>query len=232
MEIVKNTAPNGTQIEAILSDGDLWFSQSTMSHLFGTTVPNINMHLGEISRRVDMNELRKGLQIDKMEGRRKIRREIIHVSHEIVHMVALKGQYWDELNWLIEMAKETGVLRQSYRVLPVKEREFGDMLIGILTGTHRVETQFPVAPFFIDFFLPDIPLAVEYDESHHFTSNNQEKDAERERAIRKAIPGVMFVRVREGEEATAFNRILKIILQKQEANMTMRMPDGEGIAGV
>jgi very-short-patch-repair endonuclease len=79
------------------------------------------------------------------------------------------------------------------------------MLDTIFKGVVAFETQYVVSNYRIDFYLPVLNLAVEYDENHH--RYKQHKDKMREKEI-KNILGCSFLRVKEGQELEAVNKIL------------------------
>ncbi len=131
-------------------------------------------------------------------------------------MIALRGHYWDELNWLVELAREVSGTKEYYRVLPLKERDFRELLLTLLDGIESVECQYQVGDHFLDFFLPDHGIAIEYDEAHHFRQPAVVADKKREEAIRRAIPSIHFIRVREGQELTKLNELLRILISNIE----------------
>ena len=195
--------------------GDLWFSQRGLAQLFATTTQNINLHIADISKRFDLVNLRKHFPLEQKEGARSVKRRVLHFAFEVPHLIAFRGQYWDEWNWLTEISQECGTAKPMYRVLPVKEREFGELLQGILRGVTRVETQFAAAGFFVDFYLPEMRIAVEFDERHHLESGNMRNDREREEAIREELPGIDFIRVPEGDEIDGLNKVIKAVLERE-----------------
>lgn len=75
-----------------------------------------------------------------------------------------------------------------------KEIEFGSMLIEALEELDlEVKTQYNVDSYRIDFYIPKLNIAVEYDEEHHFTEANIKKDIERQTYIEEKI-GAKFIR--------------------------------------
>lgn len=57
----------------------------------------------------------------------------------------------------------------------------------------EVKTQYNVDSYRIDFYIPKLNIAVEYDEEHHFTEANIKKDIERQTYIEEKI-GAKFIR--------------------------------------
>lgn len=91
-----------------------------------------------------------------------------------------------------------------------KEMVFGNMLESVFKDIFDVEKQYFCDDFMIDFYLPQIKLAVEYDEDYH--KHQLEKDKNREKKVRSKL-GCDFIRVREGFELKGLNEIIKYIKQ-------------------
>jgi very-short-patch-repair endonuclease len=215
MRVLRRSAPNGNIVALVASRNGLWFSQRALSELFATTTQNISLHIAEIARRLDLDELRRRFSLEQKEGSRSVKRRVLHFAFEVPHLIAFRGQYWDEWNWLAEISREFGAARPMYRVLPVKEREFGELLEGILRGITPVEKQVPVAGFFIDFYLPEMRIAVEFDEKHHLGSSNARSDRDREQTIRQSLPGVEFIRVPERDVIEGLNKMIKRVFERK-----------------
>ena len=94
---------------------------------------------------------------------------VTHYSLDACQMIALRGQHWNEHNWLMQLASEVNPRKRDYRVIPIKERDFHELIETLLRGIVKVEYQYPVGKYFIDFYLPDFALAIEFDESRHAT---------------------------------------------------------------
>jgi very-short-patch-repair endonuclease len=90
------------------------------------------------------------------------------------------------------------------------------LIVTLLSGIVKVECQYAVGRYFIDFFLTECGLAIEYDEYHHSRPRNVIADREREKAIRQAIPNVQFIRVQEGQELVKLNEVLRRMVKKTE----------------
>lgn len=210
---IDRTALNGKAITFVLLDGDVWFSQASLARLFSKTRANISLHLKDICERTSSNEIVRDFRVAKIEGRRQIVRLITHYSLEACHMIALRGQHWDEHNWLTQFARKGDPQKREYRVVPRKERDFRKLIMTLLNGIVKVECQYVVGKYSIDFYLPECALALEYDESHHSRLRNVIADKERENAIRQAMPNVRFIRVQEGRELVKVNEVLRRVVK-------------------
>ena len=76
------------------------------------------------------------------------------------------------------------------------EIEFGENIINNLFSDYEVISQFPVfnGKYFIDWYIPELNIAIEYDEYYH--KNNKKADNERQEEIEKEL-GCRFLRYKE-----------------------------------
>ena len=87
-----------------------------------------------------------------------------------------------------------------------KESLFYFELETILKGIVKIEKQYQVGFYKIDYYIKSLNLAIEYDEYHHVSQSK--KDKKRENIIKEKI-GCKFIRIKEGKESIALNKILK-----------------------
>ena len=74
------------------------------------------------------------------------------------------------------------------------EVAFGDMLTEALNEIDlEVIPQYNVDGYRIDFYIPSLNIAVEYDEEHHYNQINQSNDIMRQEYI-ESIIGARFIR--------------------------------------
>lgn len=120
------------------------------------------------------------------------------------------------------------VLRPAY--IPERnETSFGSYLIEFMESYDlNVTPQYKVGDYRIDFYIPKLRLAVEYDESHH--KYRKEYDRLREKEIAERLEGVTFVRLFDTmshiKNITFLNKVLqsfflcgKIELKDKEINV-------------
>jgi phage anti-repressor protein/very-short-patch-repair endonuclease len=88
-----------------------------------------------------------------------------------------------------------------------KELLFEININEILQGITKIIPQYQVLNYRIDFYLPEINLAIEYDEKAH--ESKTISDNKRELEIKKEHKFIKFIRVKEGEENVGLNMILK-----------------------
>lgn len=199
------------EIQAALADGDLWFSQASLARLFETTSQNVTIHISKLSRHMDVSKNSRQFTLVQTEGKRRVCRSVKVYGLEIAHAIGIRAQRFAELNRLIEIAREHGVAKDAYRIIPILERDFGRGLTVLLRGITKVERQVRVDEYHIDFYLPEFALAVEFDELHHERGLQRSLDKNRQREIEKLL-GITFIRVREGREFEGINLILRHIL--------------------
>lgn len=110
------------------------------------------------------------------------------------------------LSWIINndrsaecvgnILKELGI-NSGIRILHSRaEIEFGENIINNLFSDYEVISQFPVfnGKYFIDWYIPELNIAIEYDEYYH--KNNKKADNERQEEIEKEL-GCRFLRHKE-----------------------------------
>ena len=90
-----------------------------------------------------------------------------------------------------------------------KELLFEMVLNEILEGITKVIPQYPILNYRIDFYLPEINLAIEYDGKEH--STRRAHDNKRQKEIESEIKFIKFIRVDEGNENVGINLILKYL---------------------
>lgn len=202
-------AGDAQSLSAILADGDIWLSQKTLSSLFGVTVANINIHVTDL-RMIREAVIERQFNVDQVEGARRVSRSVKHYSFDTAYAIGIRGQRFEAIGALHKLAVQSGMAEKVPRIAEVKERAFGHLLMGALSGIATVLPQHHVPPYFIDFYIPDFSLAIEYGERHHNSRNQSEKDLEREKLLSKQL-GVQFIRVPAGKEIEGLNHILRCI---------------------
>lgn len=206
----KGDAASGDGLESVSMDGDLWFSHATIATLLQTTTQNVVIHIRDL-RLTDAGPVEREIPITKVEGARVVRRSLRHVSLATALAIALRARRFAEHRSLTLLAEKHGIQVSEIRINAVKERDFGQMLEGILEGVTRVDRQYRVGRYRIDFFVSELNLAVEYDESHHQSPTRVSADAKRQIEIAQRA-GFEFLRVRQGAEISGLNEILKCLL--------------------
>lgn len=81
-----------TQIDVHVQDETVWLTQESMSKLFGTTTPNINMHIKNIVHEGELDEKStiKDFLIVRTEGKRKVSRNIAHYNLDMILSVGYR----------------------------------------------------------------------------------------------------------------------------------------------
>jgi phage anti-repressor protein/very-short-patch-repair endonuclease len=81
-------------------------------------------------------------------------------------------------------------------------------LIEILSGIVEVIPQYTVLNYRIDFYIPDLNIAIEYDENNHI---HYKTDKKRQEDIENYLQ-CDFIRINEGCELEGLNKIYKVVL--------------------
>ncbi|MDR1340411.1 MAG: hypothetical protein LBK58_10220 [Prevotellaceae bacterium] len=78
-EIILYQPDNSIQLEVRIEDETVWLSQVQMAELFQTTVPNINLHLKNIFKEGELEEIQtvKDFLIVRQEGKRQVQRNSV-----------------------------------------------------------------------------------------------------------------------------------------------------------
>jgi hypothetical protein len=173
-------------LSVVEADGELWFSSRTLASLFGVTKQNIQIHIRDL-REAGQTVTEKSISVEQVEGLRSVTRQVKHFPFEIAHAIAIRSQRFDELNSLLTLAKQLELYKPVYQIVPIKERAFGELLQGALDGITPVLPQHHVSPYFIDFFLPEWRLAIEYDERHHGSAHQMLADTNRQNVIERSL---------------------------------------------
>jgi len=202
------------KVSIVIAESDLWMSQKSIATYFDTTVANANIHISKIGEYLNISNCTKAISITQNEGGREITREIQHYNFEVIHAVGIRSSRFDEINMLVDQAIHFDILKPSYRIIPVKERDFWEILSSLLKGITKIIPQYKIMEYFIDFYIPEYDLAIEYDEKHHDNSSNVLKDAERQSKIENEM-NIKFVRVHEGMELTGLNEVMKHIFDSR-----------------
>lgn len=99
---------------------------------------------------------------------------------------------------------------------PRKEHDFAKLLKSVVSWKYDIVEQKQVKIkeyyFRIDFYIPKIKLAIEYDESHHENKENKEKDNLRQQLITEKL-NCKFIRVSENKEYEGIEEICKIVFE-------------------
>jgi very-short-patch-repair endonuclease len=196
------------------ADDDLWLSQRTISELLRTTPQNVVLHLRDMSK-TDANPVQRSIRLASIEGTRRIVRSIKHFNLATAASVAVRARRFEEHSALLRIAADRGVAVPEVRVSPVKERRFSELVLGIFADVTEVETQRRVGAYRIDFVLPEIDLAIEYDEDHHDSPARRRADQARQAAI-ETTTRLRFLRVKQGDEIRGINAILLRLLSVRD----------------
>lgn len=199
----------------IVTDGSAWFSQRQIAELFQKTVTTVNEHITAV-RKAKAGAW-KVLRVEQTEGPRRVVRNKLHHRLDFVYAVGLKMREYDVTNEMLDECQSFGIVTAELPVIPVKEREFHELVCSAFRGICQFEYQYRVDRYRIDLFCKKLCIAVEYDERHHTKPGNLSWDRLRETELRRLLPGVTIVRVAEGEEYVGLNTLIKLVCFRDTA---------------
>lgn len=151
-----------------------------------------------------------GSQLKSTGGRPKTQYEFTLDAAKLICLLERNNTSKDVYRWLCSFDDRECVIYHKTR----KELLFEICLTEILNGIEVVIPQYKVLNYRIDFYLPYLNVAIEYDEKHH--NSKKHKDAKRQKEIENEINNIEFIRVNEGEENLGINLILK---KRNETNL-------------
>lgn len=93
------------------------------------------------------------------------------------------------------------------------EEDFKKLLEKSFSGILTFESQKKVDNYRLDFYCPELNLAIEYDERQHKTPSTSSNDDKRQAEIEK-LYGYKFLRVNQGKEIEGINQLIKLVLNK------------------
>ncbi|MEL7295977.1 MAG: DUF559 domain-containing protein [Pseudomonadota bacterium] len=102
-----------------------------------------------------------------------------------------------------------------------QETKFG-ILMDEFFGDHlEIIQQYHIGDYFVDFYIPSCNIVIEYDERHHNTKTQKEKDKKREVEVSRLLSEkeddknfkVKWVRVDEGFEVLGLRKVMGAILE-------------------
>lgn len=194
-----------TDFSCVKYVGDYWFTQKTISQIIKTTPQNITLHLREIYKFKNENEGCLIFPINKIEGARVIKRKSKHYNLDNFYDIAVRSKRFEEFNGALTKISQGNKVNFDFKVSPIKERNFKEILEKALKGIEEFHYQYTISGYRVDFFFPRLGLIVEFDEDDH--KNKLSADTERQNIIERET-SYHFIRVDEGEELEGLNSIL------------------------
>lgn len=99
--------------------------------------------------------------------------------------------------------------------MPLAEVILWSRLKGKQIGGHKFRRQYSVQHFVVDFYCPELRLAIEMDGDSHYTKDAQSRDAERQ-AILESF-GIRFLRFTNKEVYENLEGVIEAILKETKA---------------
>ena len=190
---------DNTPLSAILANNMLWFSPKATVRILDVTKQAVSIMAGDLAR----NHLSSGVALfttAQKEGKRRVQRSVKHYSLTFLYSMALASRKADRMAHIISLAQHHGI-EVSFAYVPTrKERQFRELLEGVLCGVTAVKHQHKVGRYALDFFIPELNLAVEYDERPHLKTTSMLNDARDETRL-KTLPECSFFECKRGRSS-------------------------------
>lgn len=134
-----------------------------------------------------------------------------YYNFNLVYAYAIRSNQFEILEEILVSVKEHGISKESYPVPNRKEIVFKELIFGLLENITPVIHQYKCGSYYLDFYLPEKKIVVEFDEFHHNKSNSIRRDKKRQAIIENEL-GARFIRIKEKQEIQGLNLLLKTIL--------------------
>ncbi len=186
-----------TELMQAVTDGQ-WVTQAFAARILGVSVSTLNEHITSLRVSGTVNE--SELTLKSAEGRRLVSRKKKCIGITTLHAIAMKARRYDIANSIRSSFPNDQLVAT---VVQRPEMDFFSLL-QILSGIVDVLPQEKFGRYVVDFYLPQVRLAVEYDERRH--RYRIDKDLTRQSEIETKFQ-IAFERVQEGEEIAGLTRV-------------------------
>lgn len=168
-----------------------------------------------IKRRLEEYGFEENLDFLKFQGQsiggRPPKEYILKISSSILILNAEKNNKKTKFDLLKELKRIQGK-KTDFHIKTLKREEliFKEELEIAFEDITKIESQFNVLGYRVDFYLPEHNLAIEFDEVYH--ENQKEQDLSRQKEIEEEL-GCEFIRIKSEEKLSiGLNKILREVL--------------------
>ena len=200
----------GKALSAVLSNGELWFTQKTIGYVLGVTQQAVCLQLQDFDFNKPDHQVRE-FRVVQAEGGRMISRVSKHYSLATAYAVANDGRRTEYLTPALDLARQHVITVEQFFVTLRKEYQFQELMTNLLSGIVTVVPQYRTQGYVIDFYIPDLNLGIEYDETPHESPKQKARDNQRQHKLESSV-GMRFLRVQEGRELDGLNAILRVLV--------------------
>ena len=212
MKTIKIVLENGYELSLVNYNNNLWISQKEIGILLNKQHSCISKHIKDISKSVFINKIKLPSKCSD----NKIY-NIFFCDLELFFNIATKVRNPEIVKEIIDKLNNIDNLHPIVFRLPTKEYYFKELLEKSFKDICDFIHQYKLGNYIIDFYFPDIKLAVEYDEDGHKYYKN---DDIRQREIMKNTLVNYVIRIKEGKELEGLNNILKYIFKLELTGIT------------
>jgi very-short-patch-repair endonuclease len=212
MKTIKIVLEDGHELNLVSHNNNLWVNQKEIAILLDKGTPCISKHIKEIANGVSVNKINLPSKASDNKTY-----NVLFYDLELFFNVAVKVRNPDIVKKVINKIKDIDKLHPINFKFPTKEYHFKELLEKSLKGICDFIHQYKLGEYMIDFYFPNIKLAVEYDENNHRWYKNEDV---RETKIKNSDLVNRIIRVEEGEELEGLNTILKYIFKMELTGIT------------
>ena len=134
--LIYKTPKGNTKIDVRLQNETIWLNQKQIAELFQTTVPNVNMHIKNILKEGELEEIPtiQDFLIVQQEGKRKVKRTVEHYNLDMIISLGyrIKSNIATQFRiWATTQLKEyiiKGFVLDDERLKQAKDNYFDDLL--------------------------------------------------------------------------------------------------------
>ena len=197
-------------LPAVVTDGELWFTQKTIGKLLGITTQALAHHLREWHYN-KLPSCSKKFSVLQVEGSRVVTRRLQHYPLSTAYSIANATRKMDYILPAIELARQYKVTVNEIFTTVRKERQFSELLMGLLSDIVKIKPHYRLQGYILDFYIPELKLGIEYDEYPHQIPNNKKRDILRQDKLQQST-GVRFIHIQQGAEIEGLNEIIKLLI--------------------
>jgi len=212
MKTIKIVLEDGHELNLVSHNNNLWVNQKEIAILLDKGTPCISKHIKEIANGVSVNKINLPSKASDNKTY-----NVLFYDLELFFNVAVKVRNPDIVKKVINKIKDIDKLHPINFKFPTKEYYFKELLEKSFKDICDFIHQYKLGNYIIDFYFPDIKLAVEYDEDGHKYYKN---DDIRQREIMKNTLVNYVIRIKEGKELEGLNNILKYIFKLELTGIT------------
>ena len=169
-------------------NGVVWFKAKDVCAALEYDTANLD---NTMERHVDKADRMQ--RVDRSSGQR---RKVNFINRDGVVSLVMNSSTMISQDWKLSLLKSLNI--DVTNLVFEKKRRFEhhcfENMVKVMFDGYKILPQFTVGDYRLDFYIPDLKIAIEIDEQHH--ERQQEEDKERQKFIEKCL-GCKFLRIKE-----------------------------------